>query len=64
MLLEQPAEQTIDPARMAALAGGQWGEIEGKAKEAWFYPPSWIIYFDETAVVSIVHKVSRTTPID
>ena len=64
VLLEEPAEQTIDPARMAALAERQWTEIQVKAKEAWFYPPAWIIYFDDTSVVGIVHKVSSVAPRD
>jgi len=62
VLLEDPTEQTIDPARMAALAERQWGEIAPKAKEAWFYSPDWVIYFDDTAVVGIVHKVSSFSP--
>ena len=64
VLLQEPGEQTIDPARMAALAEHQWAEIQDKAKEAWFYPPAWIIYFDETNVVGIVHKVSSIAPRD
>ena len=62
VLLEDPTEQTVDPARMAALAERQWTEIAPKAKEAWFYSPDWVIYFDDTAVVAIVHKVSSATP--
>jgi hypothetical protein len=62
VLLDEPTEQTIDPARMAALAEHQWGEISPKAKEAWFYSPAWVIYFDDTSVVGIVHKVSSLTP--
>jgi len=62
VLLEEPGEQTIDPVQMATLAGRQWSEIEGKAKEAWFYPPAWVIYFDDTSVVAIVHKVSSMAP--
>ena len=62
VLLEDPREQTIDPVLMASLAGRQWDEIQGKAKEAWFYPPAWVIYFDDTSVVAIVHKVSSLAP--
>jgi hypothetical protein len=62
VLLEDPAEQTIDPARMAALAERQWSEVQGKAKEAWLYPPAWVVYFDETSVVGIVHRVSSAAP--
>jgi hypothetical protein len=63
VLLEEPGEQTVDPVQMAALAGSQWGEIQGKTiKEAWFYPPAWVLYFDDTSVVAIVHKVSSMAP--
>ena len=62
VLLQEPAEQTVDPARMAALAERQWPEVEPKAKEAWFYAPAWVIYFDDAGVVAIVHKVSSLTP--
>ena len=64
VLLQEPAEQTTDAARMAALAERQWPEIEGKAAEAWFYAPGWVIYFDETSVVAIVHRVSSMAPRD
>ncbi len=64
VLLEEPAEQTIDPARMAVLAEQQWDEVRVKAKEAWFYPPAWVIYFDDTSVVGIVHRVSGVAPRD
>ncbi|HXJ79281.1 MAG TPA: hypothetical protein VMS64_11430 [Candidatus Methylomirabilis sp.] len=64
VLLLEPTEQTIDPARMAALAEGQWGEIEPKAKEAWFYQPAWILYFDDSSVVGIVHRISSVAPRD
>ena len=47
---------------MAALAERHWGEIQGKAKEAWFYPPAWVIYFDDASVVGIVHNVSSMAP--
>jgi hypothetical protein len=62
VLLEEPSEQTIDPVLMARLAGPQWGQIQDKAKEAWFYSPAWVIYFDETGVVAIIHKVSSMAP--
>jgi hypothetical protein len=62
VLLEEPAEQTIDPARMAALAERQWNEIQAKAKEAWFYPPAWVLYFDDTTVIGIVRRVSDGAP--
>ena len=58
VLLEEPQEQTADPARMAALAEKQWPQVQGKAKEAWVYQPGWVIYFDETSVVGMVRRVS------
>jgi hypothetical protein len=60
-LLEEPAEQTIDPARMAALGEGQWTEIQARAKKAWVYPPGWVIYFDDTSVIAFVHRVSSSS---
>jgi hypothetical protein len=62
VLLQEPAEQTVDPARMAALAERQWPEIQGKVREAWLYAPRWVIYFDETSVVAIVQRVSPVAP--
>ena len=64
VLLEEPQEQTIDPARMAALAERHWAGLEPKAKEAWVYEPAWVIYFDDTSVVGIVHRVSSAAPRD
>jgi hypothetical protein len=58
VLLPEPQEKTIDVPRMAALAERQWAEIESKAKEAWVYTPAWVIYFDDTSVVAMVHRVS------
>ena len=62
VLLEEPQEQTIDPARMTALAERHWAGLEGKATEAWVYEPAWVIYFDDTGVVSMVHRVSSMAP--
>ena len=64
VLLAEPHEQTIDPARMAALAERHWTEIQPRAKEAWVYPPAWTIYFDDTGVVAMVHRVSAAAPRD
>ncbi len=61
VLLPEPQEQTIDAPRMAALAGRQWTEIESKATEAWVYAPAWVIYFDDTNVVAMVHRVSSAS---
>jgi len=63
VLLGEPREQTIDPAEMAALAERHWGELEGKAGEAWIYDPGWILYFDERAVVGVVHRFSSMAPV-
>ena len=62
VLLEEPQEKTIDPARMAALAERHWAELEGKATEAWVYEPAWVIYFGDGSVVGIVHRVSSMAP--
>jgi hypothetical protein len=64
VLLNEPQEQTIDPARMAALAERHWSEIQPRAKEAWVYEPAWVLYFDERAVVGVVHRVSGIAPRD
>jgi hypothetical protein len=55
-LLDEPIERTIDPARMGALAKAQWPEVRTKAKEAWLYPLGWILYFDDTGVVSMLRR--------
>jgi hypothetical protein len=62
VLLEEPQERTIDPARMAALAERHWAELEGKAKEAWVYDPAWIIYFGDRGVLVMVHRVASISP--
>ena len=62
VLLQEPTEQTIDPARMAALAERQWPEIQDKVREAWLYAPRWTVYFDDKSVVAIVRRVSVTAP--
>lgn len=56
-LLEDPEEQTIDPALMGALAERHWGAIGPKAREAWVYPMGWVIFFDEAgAAVEFVRR--------
>jgi hypothetical protein len=62
VLLEEPPERTIDPARMAALAAKQWSALEGKATEAWVYPSSWVIFFDDTSVIEMVRRVPGMAP--
>jgi hypothetical protein len=62
VLLEEPQEKTIDPARMGALAQRHWADLEGKAREAWVYEPAWIIYFGDAGVVGMVHRVSSIAP--
>lgn len=64
VLLQEPQEQTVDPARMTALAERHWTELRGKAKEAWVYEPAWVIYFDDTAVIGMIHRVSSNAPKD
>jgi hypothetical protein len=63
-LLEEPEEETVDPARMAALAERHWMQIHGRATEAWVYPLGWVIYFDERGVADMVRRVSRVGPPD
>ncbi len=60
-LLEDPQEQTIDPALMAVLAERHWDDLSRKATEAWVYY-GWVIYFDDEAVVGMVRRVSRFEP--
>lgn len=57
-LLEEPEEQTIDPARMAALARHHWPDLQKKATEAWAYPLGWTLYFDDKGVVDMVRVVT------
>ena len=45
-LLEEPQEQTIDPALMAVLAERHWDDFGRRATEAWIYY-GWAIFFDE-----------------
>lgn len=59
VLLQDPAEQTIDPALMAAMAKRHWPALQRLAKEAWVYPPGWVIYFDEKGVVEMTRSGSR-----
>jgi len=56
-LLEEPDEQTVDPALMAALARQHWPEISRRAREAWVYPLGWVIYFDEHGVTDVIRRV-------
>ena len=65
VLLDDPLEQTIDPARMGALAKGQWaGTMRDKAKEAWVYPLGWILYFDDKGVVTMLRPPAVGLPRD
>jgi hypothetical protein len=64
VLLATPQEQTVDPARMAALAERHWGQIQSRAKEAWVYDPAWVLYFDDRGVTAVVHRVSALAPRD
>ena len=56
-LLEEPQEQTIDPALMAVLAERHWDELGRRATEAWVYY-GWAIFFDDTEVVVMARRVS------
>jgi hypothetical protein len=55
-LLEEPDEQTIDPALMGALAEQHWTAIGPKAREAWVYPLGWVIYFDDAGAVDFIRR--------
>ena len=61
-LLDEPEEQTTDPALMASMAQQHWPVMQTKAKEAWVYPPGWVLYFDDDAIVDITRKVSPYDP--
>ena len=63
-LLEEPDEQSADPALMVAMAQQHWPGIQGRAKEAWVYPPGWVLYFDDKAVVGITRKRNPYVPVD
>ena len=60
-LLEEPQEQTIDPALMAVLAERHWDDFGRRATEAWVYY-GWAIFFDDKEVVGMVRRVSRLEP--
>ena len=60
-LLEEPEEETIDPALMGALAARHWSAIQAKAKEAWVYSPGWVIFFDDAGVVDVVRRGARSS---
>ena len=55
-LLEDPEEQTIDPALMGALAEQHWAAIGPKTREAWVYPLGWVIFFDDAGAVDFVRR--------
>jgi hypothetical protein len=58
VLLEEPAEQTIDPALMAAMSRRHWSVLQGRAREAWVYPPGWVIYFGDEGVIEMTRRTS------
>lgn len=60
-LLEEPQEQTVDPALMAVLAERHWDDFGRRATEAWVYY-GWAIFFDDKEVVGMVRRVSRLEP--
>ena len=55
-LLDEPLEQSIDPARMGAMAKVHWPDIRNKAKEVWLYPLGWLLYFDDKGVVAMLRR--------
>lgn len=60
-LLDEPEEQSIDPAQMAVWAEQHWSQIQRRATEAWTYPVGWVLYFDDEGVVDMVRRVPVTT---
>lgn len=56
-LLDEPEEETIDPALMGALARQHWPEVSRRAREAWVYPLGWVIYFDDQGVTDVVRRI-------
>jgi hypothetical protein len=65
LLLEEPEERSIDPARLAVLAQQHWSSIQAKVKEGWVYSlTGWVIFFDDKGVVEMVRRVSGTAPRD
>ncbi|HET6368182.1 MAG TPA: hypothetical protein VFG27_13185, partial [Pseudomonadales bacterium] len=55
-LLDEPLEQTSDPALMKMKAKAHWAQISIKAKEAWTYPLGWVLYFDDKGVVDMIRR--------
>jgi hypothetical protein len=62
-LLDEPQEQTVDPALMVVLAERHWDDIGRRAVEAWVYF-EWAIFFDDKQVVGIVRKKSKLEPMN
>ena len=56
-LLDEPLEQTTDPALMKMKAKVHWAQISTKAKEAWTYPLGWVLYFDDKGVTDMIRRV-------
>jgi hypothetical protein len=64
VLIEDPVEQTTDPALMAVLAERHWPAIGARVKEAWTYPLGWVLFFDDKGVVEMTRRVSTISPRD
>lgn len=63
-LLDDPQEQTTDPALMASMAQQHWPVMAARVKEAWVYPPGWVLYFDDDgAITDITRKVGKYDPV-
>jgi hypothetical protein len=56
VLLDEPLEQTADPALMSMKAKAHWAQISTKAKEAWTYPLGWVLFFDDKGVVDMIRR--------
>jgi len=64
VLLEEPQERTVDPARIAVLAARHWSGIQARVTEAWSYPPTWVICFDDKGVIGVLRRVPSAAPND
>lgn len=58
-LLDDPDEETTDRALMESMAKQHWPGMQRRVKEAWVYPPGWVLYFDDDAVMQITRKIGK-----
>lgn len=61
ILLDEPDEQSMDPAALAVMARQHWPAIQAKVKEGWTYGlAGWTIFFDDGGVIEMLRRVSST----